>query len=174
MLSVGDPSSAEVKQVIACSQAVVDAHTLGTLTDLGAVADQITIGGPAGFETSTPLGIATLADSYHATFKNFVTLTDDQIADAVKNNTVDCVALSSDNPVISAQTMTVLLDDKALVDPNGLVPLVNTEAATPLVLQALNEVSTKLTPATFAAMVDQVQNHGQSPDYLASVFLSTS
>ena len=76
--------------------------------------------------------------------------------------------------MISAQTMTVLLDDKALVDPNGLVPLVNTEAATPLVLQALNEVSTKLTPAAFASMVDQVQNHGQSPDYLASVFLSTS
>ena len=173
-LSVSDASTAEVKQVIACSKAATDAHTLGTVTDLGPVADQLVLGGPAGFETSEPLGLATLADSYHATFKNFVALTDDQIADAVKNGTVDCVALSSANPVIAAQTMTTLLDDKALVDPNATLALVNAKAGTPEVLQALDAVSTKLTPAALSTMLDQMASKGQSPDYLASVFLSTS
>ena len=41
-------------------------------------------------------------------------------------------------------------------------------------LQALDAVSTKLTPAELSSMLDQMANKGQSPDYLASVFLSTS
>ncbi len=173
-LSVSDPAAAEVKQVIACSKAATDAHTLGTVTDLGAVADQIVLGGPAGFETSEPLGLGTLADAYHATFKQFVPLTDDQISDAVKNGTVDCAALSSANPVISAQTMTVLLDDKALVDPNAPIALVNGKAGSPDVLQALDAAGTKLTQEQLSSMLDQMANKKQSPDYLASVFLSTS
>jgi osmoprotectant transport system substrate-binding protein len=173
-LSISDPSSAEVKQVIACSKAATDAHTLGTITDLGTVADQITLGGPTGFETSEPLGLATLADSYHATFKQFVPLADDQLAAAVTNGTVDCIVTSSANPLISAQTMTVLLDDKALVDPNAAVALINGKAGTPEVIQALNTVNTKLTQSDLATMLDEMANKKQSPDYLASVFLSTS
>lgn len=173
-LSISEPSSAEVKQVIACSQAATEAHTLGTITDLGTVADQITLGGPAGFETSTPLGLGTLADSYHANFKQFVPLTDDQVADAVKNGTVDCVVTSSVNPVIAAQTMTVLLDDKALVDPNAIMALVNAKAGTATVLQALNGVDSKLTQADLTTMLGEMANNKQSPDYLASVYLSTS
>ena len=42
------------------------------------------------------------------------------------------------------------------------------------VLQALDGVSTKLTQAALTSLIDQVENKGQSPDYLASVFLSTS
>ena len=173
-LSVSEPSSAEVKQVIACSKAATDAHTLGTITDLGVVADQIMLGGPAGFETSEPLGLATLADKYHATFKQFVPLADDQLDDAVKNGTVDCIVTSSANPLISAQTMTVLLDDKALVDPNAVVALINGKAGTVEVIQALNAVDAKLTQADLSTMLDQMANKQQSPDYLASVFLSTS
>ncbi|MFT3852246.1 MAG: glycine betaine ABC transporter substrate-binding protein [Ilumatobacteraceae bacterium] len=173
-LSISEPSTAEVKQVIACSQTATEAHTLGTITDLGAVADQITLGGPAGFETSTPLGLGTLADSYHANFKQFVPLTDDQIADAVKNGTVDCVATSSVNPVIAAQTMTVLLDDKALVDPNAVMALVNGTAGTATVLQALNGVDSKLTQTDLTTMLGEMANNKQSPDYLASVYLSTT
>jgi osmoprotectant transport system substrate-binding protein len=174
-LVVSSAGTGEVKQVIACSQKAEEAHTMGTLTDLGEIADQIVLGGPAGFETSTPLGLGTLADSYHAAnFKQFVPLTDDQISDAVKNGTVDCVVTSSDNPAIGAQTMTVLLDDKALVDPNAPVALVNRDAGTPTVLQALDSVSSKLTQEQLNSLIDQMKNKGQSPDYLASVFLSTS
>jgi len=174
-LVVSSAGTGEVKQVIACSQKAEEAHTMGTLTDLGEIADQIVLGGPPGFETSTPLGLGTLADSYHATnFKQFVPLTDDQISDAVKNGTVDCVVTSSDNPAIGAQTMTVLLDDKALVDPNAPVALVNRDAGTPTVLQALDSVSSKLTQEQLNSLIDQMKNKGQSPDYLASVFLSTS
>ena len=171
-LSISDASTAEDKQVIACSAAATDAHTLGTLTDLGAVADQIKLGGPTGFETSTPLGLETLADSYHADFAQFVPLAADQVADAVKNGTVDCAVVSSVDPVIADQTMTVLLDDKALVDPNAVVALVNGQAGTAEVLQALNTVDTKLTQADLTSMLGEMANKGQAADYLASVFLS--
>ena len=174
-LVVSSAGTGEVKQVIACSTKAEEAHTMGTITDLGVIADQIVLGGPAGFETSTPLGLGTLADSYHASdFKQFVPLTDDQISDAVTNGTVDCVVTSSDNPAIGAQSMTVLLDDKALVDPNAPVALVNRAAGTPEVLQALDAVSSKLTQEQLNSLIDQMKNKGQSPDYLASVFLSTS
>lgn len=173
-LSISEPSTAEVKPVVACTTKAEEAHTMGTLTDLGPVADQLVLGGPADFETSEPFGLAALEDSYHATFKQFVPLTDDQIADAVKNNTVDCVVVSSVNPVIADQTMTVLFDDKAIADPNGVLALVNGKAGTADVLQALNAVDSKLTQADLSNLLGEMANKKQSPDYLASVYLSTS
>jgi len=85
---------------------------------------------------------------------------------------VDCVVVSSVDPVIADQTMTVLLDDKALVDPNAVVALVNGQAGTAEVVQALNTVDTKLTQADLTSMLGEMANKGQAADYLASVFLS--
>lgn len=92
----------------------------------------------------------------------------------MKNNTVDCVVVSSVNPVIADQTMTVLFDDKAIADPNGVLALVNGKAGTADVLQALNAVDSKLTQADLSNLLGEMANKKQSPDYLASVYLSTS
>ncbi|MEO5723155.1 MAG: glycine betaine ABC transporter substrate-binding protein [Ilumatobacteraceae bacterium] len=170
-ITVAAVSTAEHKQVIACSKAATDAHVLGTLTDLGVNADVLTLGGPAGFETSTPMGIATLKSAYHANFKKFVELASDKIEAAVKDGTIDCAVVNSTDPLIAGQSMTTLLDDKALVPPNGAIALVSVAAATPEVLAALDTVTAKMNTQVLAGMMNEIIVKGTSPDLLASEFL---
>lgn len=170
-LTTSTVSTAEDKQVVACSAGAVAKHTLGTDTDLGVASADIVLGGPTGFETAKPFGAAAIEAAYNATFKDVVTLAPADIAAAVKDGKVDCVVVDSTDPVIGAQKLTVLLDDKALVPPNGAFALVTTAAATPEVTVAINAVNAKLTTAAFADLVDQVVNKGREPDYLASLFL---
>jgi osmoprotectant transport system substrate-binding protein len=173
-LQISNGSTAERKQSIACSQKATEADTLGTYTDLGPVASKLVLGGPAGFETSTPLGLATLSASYGATFKQFVPITEDAIDAAVKAGTVDCVVVDSTDPVITAETMTLLLDDKALVPPNGALAVLSTPGATSDVVTAVNGIDAKLTMSAVDQMTDQIVNKKQSPEYLASLFLQSS
>ncbi len=173
-LQVSNGSTAEHKQAIACSKAATDANTLGTYTDLGPVAGKLTLGGPAGFETSAPMGLATLASAYGATFKAFVVVTPDKVDAAVKAGTVDCAVVDSTDAVVTGESMTVLLDDKALVPPNGALAVMSTPGATSVVVAAVNAVDAKLTPPVIDGMTDQIVNKGQSPEYLASLFLQSS
>jgi osmoprotectant transport system substrate-binding protein len=173
-LQVSNGSSAEHKQAIACSKAATDASTLGTYTDLGPVAAKLTLGGPAGFETSTPMGLASLTATYGATFKAFVALTPDKVDAAVKAGTVDCAVVDSTDAVITGESMTVLLDDKALVPPNGALAVMSTPGATSEVVTAVNAIDTKLTLSVVDGMTDQIVNKAQSPEYLASLFLQSS
>lgn len=173
-LQVSKPSTAERKQVIACSKMATEADTLGTYTDLGPAAGKLILGGPAGLETSTPLGLATLKSSYGAEFKSFVPLDPTGVAAAVKAGTVDCAVVLSTDPAISGESMTALLDDKALVAPNGALALISTPGATSDVTTAINAVTAKLTMAVLDGMTDQVANKGKSPEYLASLFLQAS
>lgn len=170
-LTTSTVSTAEDKQVVACSADAVEKHTLGTDTDLGVASAELVLGGPTGFTTATPFGATAIADAYNATFKDVVELAPADIAAAVKDAKVDCVIIASTDPVIGAEKLTVLLDDKALVTPNGALAVINVTAATPEVTAAIDAVNAKLNSTVLANLVDQVVNKGQAPDYLASLFL---
>ena len=170
-LTTSTVSTAEDKQVVACSADAVEKYTLGTDTDLGVASADLVLGGPTGFTTATPFGANAIADAYNATFKDVVELAPADIAAAVKDAKVDCVVVASTDPVIGAEKLTALLDDKALVPPNGALAVIDATAATPEVTAAINAVNAKLNPTALANLVDQVVNKGQAPDYLASLFL---
>jgi osmoprotectant transport system substrate-binding protein len=173
-VSASTAANAERKQVIACSSKAVNAHTLGTYTDLGVAAADLVLGGPAGFDTSTPMGLASLKDTYAATFKSFVPLADDKIDASVKAGTIDCAVLSSVSPVVAGETMTILLDDKALVSPNGAFALISTPGATSGVTAAINAVTAKLTTQVLANMMNEIISKGTSPEEIASLYLQQS
>ena len=75
-LEVLPPSTAEDKDVIVCTKEVADKYSLTNLSELGAVAPDITIGGPPEFETRAPFGLVGFKDIYGAEFGDFVPLDD--------------------------------------------------------------------------------------------------
>ena len=172
-MTVSSSSLAVHNDVVACSKAAVAAHTLTSLTSLGPVADQLTIGAPAGFETSTPLGLARLDEVYGAKFKAYVPLTVDQMDDAVKNGQVDCIATSSLTPTITTQNMTIMEDDLFMVPTEAVIPLLSKAIATPEVLSAVDAITVKLTTVALNQMMNEIVANGTSPDLVAKAFLQS-
>jgi glycine betaine/choline ABC-type transport system substrate-binding protein len=70
--------------------------------------------------------------------------------------------------------MTILLDDKALVSPNGAFALISTPGATSGVTAAINAVTAKLTTQVLANMMNEIISKGTSPEEIASLYLQQS
>jgi len=173
-LKVGSSTLALHNDVVACSSAATKEHSLTTLASLATVADQITIGAPAGFETSTPLGLARLEEIYGAKFAAYVPLTPEQMDDAVKNGDVDCIAVSSVSPTIAAQGMTILDDILFAVPSQAVIPLLAADAATPEVLAVIDALSLRLTTVALNQMMSEISTNGTSPDLVAKAFLQSA
>lgn len=172
-LTVGAPSTAEDKDVIVCSSAVAEEHSLATLSDLAAVADQITLGAPPEFEDRSPFGLVGFKEIYGAEFKEFQPLEIGVIADSIKSGAIDCGNLFSTMSVILTEGLLPLEDDKAMVAHEAVLPLLTTEAATPEVLAALDAVSASLTTDVLKSLMKKIEVDKLSADVVAKEFLGS-
>lgn len=168
-LKIGATSSAEDKAVIFCSATFTQTNTIVTLTDLGTKPDTATLAAPDGFDTATPLGAAALKDTYQIQFKSVVATTTDKIVEAVAAGTADCGVGRSGDPALAPVTFTVLLDDKALVPNDVMLPLLTTDAATADVLAVVDATSAGLTSEQLRSLMQRLKD-GASPELAANEF----
>jgi osmoprotectant transport system substrate-binding protein len=171
-LKMGAPSTAEDKEVIFCAKTFTDTNTLATLTDLGAKPGIATLAAPDGFDTATPLGAATLKDTYQIEFKSVVPTETAKTLAAVTGGTADCGVGRSGDPALAVATLTILEDDKAVVPNNVILPLVTTDIGTDDVIAALDAVSAQLTTSAFRSLMSRLTVDKASPEIVANEFTS--
>lgn len=172
-LKMGAASSAEDKDVIFCSITFTDANTITTLTDLGTKPKAATLAAPEGFDTATPLGAATLIDTYQIEFESIVPTETDKIVEAVTSGSAECGVGRSADPALAAATLQVVQDDKAVVPNDVMLPLINADAATADVLAVLDATSQLLTTEQLRALMQRIKD-GASPELAANEYIGAS
>ena len=169
-MKVGVPSTAEDKDVIFCAKTFTDANTITSLTDLGTKPGIATLAAPDGFDTATPMGAGSLKDTYSIAFKSVVPTTADKTLDAVTAGTADCGVGRSGDPALAAATLTVLLDDKALVPNDVVLPLMASGTASDDVLSVVDATSGRLTTEQLRSLLKRLKVDGASPELVATEF----
>jgi osmoprotectant transport system substrate-binding protein len=140
-----DPSDAIDQNAFAVTQATADKYKLQKLSDLKAVANQLSLGGPPECPQRPFCGKG-LETKYGITFKSFKALDPGgplSVA-ALKNGDVDVALIFSSDGSIPANKFVVLDDDQHLQNADNLVPVIRTDKATDEVSSILNDVSAKL------------------------------
>lgn len=171
-LKIDAASSAEDKDVIFCSTTFTDANSITTLTDLGTKPQVATIAAPDGFDTATPLGAASLKDTYQIQFKSVVTTTSAKIIDAVTGGSADCGVGRSGDPALAPATLKVLQDDKAIVPNDVVIPVITSAAGTADVVSVLDTTSAKLTSDQYRSLMQRLKD-GATPELAANEFASS-
>ncbi len=176
VLLVNNGAAAEVKTVIACTAAAMEANAgvqFVTLTDLASSAPGIRLAGSAAFMGDDAQGYPALERYYGGQFKDVLTIEDDAVPEAVKNGDADCFALNSLNPVIGTARMTLLLDDKVMIPSNALIALVDGDVATPEAIFALDSIGSALTTERLNQMLNEIITNGTDPVVVANAFVDT-
>jgi osmoprotectant transport system substrate-binding protein len=171
-LTLGTATSADDKDVIFCAKTFTETNTIASLTDLGSKPDLATLAAPDGFDTSTPLGAATLKDTYGIEFKSIVATPIANVVDAVTAATADCGVARASDPALGVATLTVLQDDKTLVPNNVIVPVISKDAGTPDVTSVLDSMSSRLTPDSLRALMSRLED-GATPEIVANEFVGS-
>jgi osmoprotectant transport system substrate-binding protein len=166
--------SATATKIVACSVAAVEANSLKTVSDLAEVSAEITLGGPAAFESSTSFSLADLNTAYDAEFTLTESVDSDaDVAAAVAAGDVDCGVMSSLEPTITTEGLLPLEDDKAAAPIDALVPLMQASAATPEVIAVITQLNSLVTTEVLRALLVKLETGDQTPDVLAKAFLAT-
>ena len=165
---------AENKTVIACTPATMTANAANefeSLNDLASLAPTIRLAGSAEFMNDEQSGYLAFQHIYGGEFKDLVTLADDEIAAAVENGDVDCVALNSLDPLISTERLTIMVDGYHMAPANGVVALIATEVSTPELLTTLDGLISVLTSERLNQMLNEIVSNGTNPDIVANAFV---
>jgi osmoprotectant transport system substrate-binding protein len=173
-IATGTPTTAEDKDVIFCAKTFTDANTIVTLTDLGTKPGIATLAAPDGFDTSTPLGTAGLKTTYNIDFKTIVSTPAGKALAAVTAGTADCGVGRSADPALSAATLTVLQDDKALVPNDEILPIITSDSAGDDVVAVLDETSSKLTTDALRDLMSRLVVDKASPEIVANEFIGNA
>jgi osmoprotectant transport system substrate-binding protein len=140
---------AEDSNTFVVTRSTADRLGLQTLSDLAAVADQLTFGGPPECRTRQ-LCLLGLVETYGVTFGEFVTLdTGGPLTrEALKQGLVDVALMFTTDPAIGNQGLVELDDDRGLQPAESITPLVRTEIIDrwgPAVVNVIDAVSARLT-----------------------------
>lgn len=126
------------------------AETLGleSLSDLAAVAGDLTLGGPADCATN-PFCLPGLQEAYDADLSaGFVGLDSGVVATALANGEIDVAVLFSTDGRIASENWVLLADDRNMLAADNIVPVVTAELIDvygEAMASVVNAVSAKLT-----------------------------
>ncbi len=157
-LEVLTQSEAQDKDSIAVSKDTAEANNLKSIADLAPVASTLVLGGPPEFATR-PTGIPGLKEKYGLTFKEFKPLDvgGPLTVAALKGDQVQAANLFTTDPAIAANDFVVLEDPKNLFAAQNVLPLINSDKATPEVTEVLDAVASKLTTDQLIELNTKVQ-----------------
>jgi osmoprotectant transport system substrate-binding protein len=172
-LEVLTPSTAEDKDVIACTSAVAEEFGLTNLTELGEASANITIGAPPEFETRSPFGLVGFAEIYGASFEEFVPLDFNAIADALAAGEIDCGNMLSTSSRITTEGLVALEDDKGAVPNEAVLPLVRSEVVDETLTATLDNVNRQLDTETLKELMVQIEVDAAAPDVVAQEWLAS-
>jgi osmoprotectant transport system substrate-binding protein len=171
-LQVLAASTAEDKDVIVCRAEVAEEFTLTNLSELAAVAGEITLGAPPEFEERAPFGLVGFADIYGAEFGEFVPLDIGGVADSLIGGSIDCGNLFSTMSVITTEGFVALEDDKTIVPNEAVIPFIRSEVATAEVTEVLDAVSAALNTDNLKAMMVEIEVDKADPAEVAATFVA--
>jgi len=175
-LLINNGTAAEDKTVIACTATAMKNNAgfqLTSYTNLASIAPGITLGGSAAFLADKALGYPAFLQYYGGEFKKTVAVEDAGLADAIKNNTADCFAMNSLNPLITTEQMTILADDRTLIPSNAMVALMASTVATPEAVAALDAIAGSLTTERLNQMLNEITANGTPVATVAAAFLAS-
>ncbi len=172
-VSLLTPSPAQDTNVFVANSQTAQQFNLTKVTDLAAVADQLTLGGPPECP-QRPFCIPGLKNTYGVTFKDFKPLDTGgpQTVAALKSDAVQVGLLFSTDPSIIANGFVPLEDDKHLQNAENITPVVRTAVLNDEITSLLNAVSAKLTTENVTQMVGEVVNDQKDPSDVAKEFLT--
>ncbi|TPW11329.1 MAG: osmoprotectant transport system substrate-binding protein [Acidimicrobiaceae bacterium] len=168
--------------MVACSQAAVGEHSLKTVSDLAGVVADVTLGGPAAFETAELFGLAALDAAYEVEF-TFVPVDDaavgaggaggSQLSTKLADGTIDCAIAPQTWATITVDGLIALDDDKTAFPLDVVVPLMTTAAATPDVVAVVTQLNATITTDVLRALLVKLAVGDQSYDVIAKQFLES-
>lgn len=166
------PASAQDKDALVVTQATADKYDLQTIADLKGVAPKLVIGGPPELETRAS-GLPGLKDVYGLTFKRFRALDagGPLTVAALAGGDIDAARMFTTQGIIDAKGWVVLKDNKNLVLPQNIVPIIRKNVLTDKVRDALNDISARLTTATLQQLNRKVSVNKRSPSVVASLWV---
>lgn len=163
------PAPAQDKDALVVTQATASKHDLHTISDLQGVAPKLVIGGPPELKTRAS-GLPGLKQVYGLSFKRFRALDagGPLTVAALTGGDIDVARMFTTQGIIDAKGWIVLKDDKNLVLPQNLVPIIRKDAVTKTVRSALNDISSRLTTATLQKLNRKVSVDKRSPSVVAA------
>jgi osmoprotectant transport system substrate-binding protein len=168
------PAPAQDANAFFVTSATAARYDLHTLSDLEAVAPQLTFGGPPEC-ASRPLCLIGLRKVYGLRFDEIVKLDagGPTTRQALRNREVDVALLFTTDPTIGDEGFVELRDDRALQPAENVTPILRSEVVDELgsaVVDPVNEVSRRLTTDVLRALNRQVA-HGDAPSVVARRWL---
>ena len=174
-LEVLAKSDAEDKDAVVVTKETADANNLKTIADLGPVASRFILGGPPEWATR-PTGVPGLQSIYGLTFKEFKPLDagGPLTLNALTGDQIQAGNLFTTDPAILANDLVALEDPKSLFAAQNILPLINSDKATPEVTSTLDAVSAKLTTDTLIELLTKVTVDKQDSAQVAEEWVAAN
>ena len=171
-IQVLEPAPAQDQDSLVVTKETARKYDLQTVSDLAGVADQLTIGGPPELRTRYA-GLPGLEEVYGVTFADFRPLDagGPLTVEALKKGDIDVGRFFSTQGVIDAEGWVVLKEDKELIPPENLVPVIRRDALTDEIETALNNLSAEITTEEITALNRQVDVDQKDPEAVAQKWL---
>jgi osmoprotectant transport system substrate-binding protein len=163
-LSILTPSPASDTDTVTVTGATARQWNLTTIADLAVHSADVRFAAPSDFQ-SRPSGLPGLKQTYGLTISpgNFVAIEDAGGAVTVRalvEGRVHAADIFSTSPAISQNHLVVLADPKHNFLAGNIVPLVNSQKKSELLIDVLDAVSAKLTSPGVAALNAAVAGNG--------------
>ncbi|GAC1365933.1 MAG: ABC transporter substrate-binding protein [Actinomycetota bacterium] len=176
-LTVLDPSAANDTNAFVVTQATATKYHLAKVSDLKAVASQLTLGAPPECATN-PLCLPGLQSTYGIVGLKFqpIGACDTPTANALDAGAVQVAELCSTQSVIAQKGWVVLQDDKNLQPADNIAAEVSTAliTANPEIKTLLDSVTAKITTANIVQLDAQVDIDHKDPSAVARTFLQSN
>ncbi len=172
-VDVLEPSEAQDKNGLVVRAETAEELDLSTVSDLAAVAGELTLGGPPECP-ERPLCIPGYADVYGVTFGDFRALDagGPVTIEALDSGEIDVALLFTTDGVIAANDWVLLEDDMDLQPAENITPVIRAEASSPEAVAALDAVSAVLTTENVTEMIRQLRVDLADPSEVAEAFLT--
>ena len=156
------PAPAQNANAFVVTRATAERHDLAALSDLAAVASELTFAGPPEC-TTRPLCLVGLEEVYGSSFGEVVSLDagGPLSRQAITSGAVDVALLFTTDPAIATERLVELVDDRGLQPAENITPLVRTEVLErwgPDIAERIDAVSRHLTTEVVRDLNDQVAN----------------
>jgi osmoprotectant transport system substrate-binding protein len=172
-LTTLEASAAVDTNAFVVTEETAQEHGLETVSDLAAVAEDLTLGGPPECP-ERPFCIPGLKDVYGVEFGKFVPLDagGPLTVEALDTGEIDVALLFSTQSVIVDKGWVVLQDDKGLQAADNITPLIRTDLVNDEITGLLNGVSASLTTEIMLGLNGRVEIDGEDAADVAQDFLT--
>jgi osmoprotectant transport system substrate-binding protein len=169
-------SPAQDSNTFVVTQSTADRLHIKSLSDLSAIADELTFGGPPECRTRQ-LCLVGLEETYGLKFRQVLTLDagGPLTRQALKEGLVDVALMFTTDPAIETQQLVELEDDRGLQPAESITPLVRKEIVDrwgPGVVDVINSLSARLTTSAVRDLNGAAAPAGTNVAAVASAFLA--